>query len=115
MIKMTMSDKNKVLLNSPRGASPNVKSALELRYNYTSLLATNRNSFNCVTFQINPSSNDLRAGLAVFFFLNRSADCGQITGPFEGIYRKNSRKRECVGGEVGGSEMMKAGLVKREN
>ncbi|KAF1889552.1 hypothetical protein Lal_00024879 [Lupinus albus] len=60
---MSISDKNKILLNSSCWASPNIKSRLELRDNDTSLLATNRDTLNCNTFQVHTFTVNLLLGL----------------------------------------------------
>ena len=62
VIKMSMSNKKEVLLNSPTRAPPNVKSALELRDYDTCLLASNWKTLYGITFQVQNFPVNLRPG-----------------------------------------------------
>lgn len=46
MIKMSMSDKDKALLNGTRGAAADIESTLEVRNDNASVMATNGESLN---------------------------------------------------------------------
>ena len=75
VIKMGMSDEDKILVNSSGGAPPNIKSTLKLWYNYTSLLASNGQTLNCIPSQVNSFTDNSSTGLSVvFFFLNSTPD-----------------------------------------
>lgn len=86
MVKMAMSDENKVLLDCSSGAPPNIEGTLQFRYNNTCFVAAYRNAFDGVTFQIDAFADDGGTSLAVFFFLvDSAADGGQEAGGFEGV------------------------------
>lgn len=86
MVKMAMSDKNKILLDCSSGAPPNIEGTLQFRYNNTCFVAAYRNAFDSVTFQIDAFADDGGTSLAVFFFLvDSAADGGQEAGGFEGV------------------------------
>lgn len=76
MVKMAMSDKNKILLDCSSGAPPNIEGTLQFRYNNTCFVAAYRNAFDSVTFQIDAFADDGGTSLAVFFFFVDSAADG---------------------------------------
>lgn len=87
MVKMAMRDKNKILLNSSSWAPSNIKSTLEFGYYHASFVATNRNAFNRVAFQVYAFPDDGGPSFTVlFFFVDGAADGGQNAGGFESIY-----------------------------
>jgi len=91
MVKMGMSDKKKLLLNSTRRAPPNIKDTFELRDDNTSLVPTYRDPFNCITLQFDTFTVHCSACFPIlFFFLNSSANRWEIARDFDGTHEMST-------------------------
>lgn len=75
MIKMSVSDEKKLLLNSTRRAPPNIEDTFELRDDDASLVPTYRNALNCITLQFDAFTvNGGSCFPVLFFFLDCAAN-----------------------------------------
>lgn len=77
MIKMGMSDEQKVLMNGPGRAPPDVESAFELRDDNAGLMAANRETLNVQALQVHTFAENLGPGKPVLFVLDCPTECGQ--------------------------------------
>lgn len=87
VIKMSMSDKDKALLNGTRGAAADIESTLEVRNDNASVMATNGESLNWKAFQVKSFAENFGTCSAVFlFFFDSLAYSSYVARPFEGIH-----------------------------